>query len=132
MLNIEIKTISDKDQKYNTVGAYWEEEDKLMITISDMKNWKNEVLIALHELVESSLCKSRGIKLEEIPKFDKQFEKKRKYGILDEPGNEPGAPYHREHQFAIKMENLFAQELGINWDEHNKLITELDNLAQER
>ena len=40
MLNIEIKTIPDAEQRYNTVGDYWKEDGKDVVRISDMGNWK--------------------------------------------------------------------------------------------
>lgn len=132
MLNIEIKTIPDKDQGHNTVGDYKEKQGKLIITVSDMGNWKHEMLVALHELIESALCKARGIEYTKVEEFDQQFEKQRKYGILDEPGSNINAPYRKEHQFALKMENIFADELGVDWDEHNELITGLDDLTLEK
>ena len=129
MLNIEIKTIADKKQRYNTVGDYWDKNGKSFFRVSDMNNWKYEILIALHEIVEAYLCKSRSISENSISKFDEQYEKNRKYGILDEPGNNPNAPYYKEHQFATKIEKLFAKELNIDWKEYNALITKLDDLT---
>jgi hypothetical protein len=62
MINIEIKTIPDKKQRYNTVGDYWIKDGKEYIRVSDMNNWEYETLIALHELIEATLCRKRGIK----------------------------------------------------------------------
>lgn len=131
MLNIEIKTIPDGEQRYNTVGDYWKEGNKEIVRVSDMDNWKYEILVATHEVVEEALCKARGINDDDITNFDEQYEIERKYGVIDEPGNDPRAPYYKEHQFATKIEKLFAEELGVDWDEYNKLITKFDNLALE-
>lgn len=128
MLHINIKTVPDKKQRYNTVGDYLEYKNgKLVIYVSDMQNWRYEMLVAIHELVEKSLCKARGICDSEITAFDKQYEKQRRRGISDEPGDDPSAPYHREHRFATKIEKLVAKELGINWEEYGNLVTKLDN-----
>jgi hypothetical protein len=131
MLNIEIKTIPDKKQRYNTVGDYWEQNGKELVRISDMQNWKYEILIAVHEILEASLCKARGIHEKVISNFDKKYEKKRKYRILDEPGNDLSAPYYKEHQFALKIEKMFAKELGVDWKEYNKLIVKLDDQTSQ-
>lgn len=132
MLNIEIKTVPDGEQRYNTVGDYWGENGKEIVRVSDMDNWKYEILVAAHEIVEDALCKARGISDDDITNFDKQYEIERKYGVLDEPGNDPRAPYYKEHQFATKIEKLFAEELGVDWDEHNKLIAKFDDLSLEK
>lgn len=127
MLDINIKTIPDGSQRYNTVGDYWKENGQENFRISDMHNWKYEILVGLHELVEESLCRTRGISEEAITAFDEQYEKRRKYGVLDEPGNDPSAPYHKEHLFATKIEKLVANELGVNWEEYNDAIVHLDD-----
>ncbi len=132
MLDIEIKTIPDNKQRYNTVGDYWKKEGKGIFHISDMNNWTHEILIAVHEIVEESLCRARGISNDAITTFDEQYENGRTYGVLDEPGNDPKAPYYKEHQFATKIEKLFAEELGVNWEEYNNLIAKLDDPTQEK
>lgn len=131
MLNIEIKTIPDKEQRYNTVGDYWKKDGKDIVRISDMGNWKYEMLIVIHELIEESLCRARGISDDAITEFDEQYEKGRKYGVLDEPGNDSEAPYHAEHVFATKIEKYVAEELNIDWEKYNKLTAKFDNLPLE-
>ncbi len=118
MLDIEIKTIADTQQRYNTVGDYYiNEEGKRIFRISDMGNWKYELLIAVHELVESALCKDRGISDASIDAFDMAYEENRDSAdIHSEPGNDPNAPYYHEHQFATKIERLLAEELQVDWD----------------
>ena len=64
-------------------------------------------LIALHELVEVMLCRQRGITQQAVDDFDMAFKGD------GEPGDEPDAPYRREHQFANKIENMVAHEMGM-------------------
>lgn len=127
MLNIEIKTIIDKLQRYNTVGDYWNEKEKIVMRVSDMNNWKFEILTAIHEMVEKFLCKAHGVSDDAITSFDIQYEANRRKDVSDEPGNDPSAPYYKEHQFATKLEKLFAEELGVDWKEYEKIITKLDS-----
>jgi hypothetical protein len=127
MLNIEIKTVPDNDQRYNTVGDYWKKDGKDEVRVSDMGNWKYEILIAVHELVEEALCRARGISDDAITKFDERYEKHRKHGVLDEPGASQLAPYHKEHSFATKMEKELANELGVDWKEYDRLTIRLDD-----
>jgi hypothetical protein len=127
MLNIEIKTIPDDTQRYNTVGDYWKKDGKDYLRISDMGSWKYEMLVAIHELVEEMLCRARHISDSSITNFDERYEKHRKYGVLDEPGDDKHAPYHKEHAFATKIEKLCSDELGVNWEEYMQLTTRLDD-----
>lgn len=36
------------------------------------------------------------------------------------------------NRLAIKVKEFFAEELGVDWEEHNKLITKLDGLTLEK
>lgn len=127
MLDINIKTIPDDAQRYNTVGDYWNKNGRDNVRVSDMHNWKYEVLVAVHELVEESLCRARGVSDDAITAFDRQYEEGRKYGVPDEPGDDPRAPYHREHQFATKIEKQLAKELGVDWEKYDGAIVKLDD-----
>lgn len=120
MLKIEIKTIPDTEQRYDTVGDYQTKADgSQTITVSDMADSRYEFLIALHELIESYLCKERDITDAMIDAFDMEYERTREPGnVDDEPGDDSTAPYHQEHLFATKMEKLMAQELGVDWEEY--------------
>ena len=126
MLNIEIKTIPHLQHRYPTVGDYYYEDGKTKIFVSDMQNEKYEFLVAAHEMIEEFLTKVRGIKEEQINEFDIEFEKNRKKGDLSEPGDSLFAPYYNEHKFATFIEELLALEMGVNWEEYEKAIINLD------
>lgn len=121
-MNITIKTIPHSDQRYPTIGDYWfEDNGDIQIRVSDTGNWKYELLVALHELIEVSLCKDRGISEPAIKAFDEHFEANRSVFDPDsEPGDDPKAPYRKEHRFAENLERLFAAELGVNWDSYDE------------
>tara|TARA_B100001989_G_C24512431_1_gene451193 strand:- start:378 stop:776 length:399 start_codon:yes stop_codon:yes gene_type:complete len=127
MLDIFIRTISDKDQRYDTVGDYQTDEcGKQVISVSDLNNDNFEFLIALHELIESKLCKERGITDSQIDKFDIDYESNREDGDQEsEPGDQPDAPYHKEHVFASRIEKMMADELGVDWEKYSKACSEL-------
>jgi hypothetical protein len=42
-----------------------------------------------------------------------------------EPGDHPGAPYHAEHMFASKVEEMLAKQLGVDWLEYERAIEAL-------
>ena len=115
-----IKSISMKEmvKRYgvNTAGDYWRPTpDLLNIRVIGLNNSDYEFLIAIHEMIEEYICTKRGIKETDIQKFDQQCED-------DEPGDNPSAPYHKEHVFAECLERLLALELGVNWEEYGNAI----------
>jgi hypothetical protein len=93
-------------------GDWWFEGDVLHVRSVNDDPDCNPFLIALHELVECWLCKERGITAEQVDAFDAAFELKR-VNEDDEPGDDPAAPYHRQHRFACLIEFMTALELGI-------------------
>jgi|SRR5579859_1017260 len=132
ILNINIRTIPHKKQRYETVGDWiWSnikerlDRSKLTIKVSDMGDWRMEFLVAFHEQIETVLCSLRNIKQRDVDNFDKEFESRRVSGNCDEPGDDPNAPYYKEHQFATKLERMLAKELGLNWEEYEAKINSL-------
>lgn len=124
-MNINIKTIPAEKQRYPTAGDWtFDHTGDLNIYISDMGNWKYELLVAVHELIEVALCKDREIAQEVVDKFDMDFEAAHKEG---EPGDEPDAPYRREHLFATGIEKLLAAELGVDWKQYDTEIVDVTN-----
>jgi hypothetical protein len=85
-----------------------------------------ESLIAVHELIETLLCMSKGITQESVDAFDLAFERDRPKGDVSEPGDDPMAPYYNEHQFASIIERLLARELGMDWNDY---CERLENLS---
>ena len=123
---IHIETIPHKDQAYETCGNFWVGMDGAwQIRVSDMGNADFEWLVAIHEFIEMKLCDKRGIKEEDITKFDIDFEAKRKEGNVDEPGDDPQSPYKREHFCATNIERMLSAELGIDWAVYNGVVENL-------
>ena len=61
--------------------------------VSALTDWRHSALIAVHELVEALLCKAHGVTTEAVDTWDMGPGHE-----LDEPGDDPRAPYHREHE----------------------------------
>lgn len=119
MKSINVKFIEEQDQRYETCGDYWEEPMSLEVRVTKYRNNKYAQLILIHELIEMFLCEQRGIKFDDIDEFD------RTYAIYDdegEPGDDPVAPYHKEHVFATKIEKLIAAEMGVDWFEYETTV----------
>jgi hypothetical protein len=128
-MKIDIKTIPHDSQRYETPGDYVFDDDGVHISVSELGNKDYELLIAVHELVESYLVQKRGISEESISAYDKRFEALR---MLDpetigdfEPGHMDAAPYHEEHVFAERIERQIATELHVDWEAYNSAVNAL-------
>ena len=125
-MNIRINFIPHNQQRYETVGDWFYDAEgtgDLIINVSNDVNFvgvrfdteDRQNLIALHELVEALLCRRRGITQKQVDEFDMKV-----WPVVDEicreedePGDDPLAPYHKEHRFAMIIEHLMAHELGL-------------------
>jgi hypothetical protein len=125
MLKIRIKTIPHNKQRYDTAGDYWDNKDQKEIRVSRLNNSTYEFLITIHELVEAYLAEARGIKEPDILKFDIKKLKDLKSRYRFNPGDDPKAPYHKEHKFATKIEKLLAKEFGVDWREYQRVLDTL-------
>lgn len=133
-MTITIETIPHEKQRYRTVGD-WQVDPAgdLHITVSKLSDWRLEALVAVHEFVEVLLCKRAGIKQIEVDAFDVTFEQNRPKsnpheaveGEYDEPGDEPTAPYVRQHCIATGIERILAAELGVLWKEYEEELNKL-------
>lgn len=117
-MKIVIESIPHKNQRYDTLGDWWFDDDgTLQIRVSEDETSHpteyHQFLVALHELVEVQLCKMRGISQKQVDDYDIGGQDYFKENGL-EPGDQPDAPYRREHRFAMLIEHLMAHELGIS------------------
>lgn len=125
-MTIQIESIPHDQQRYPTVGDYWDERGIDQVRVSQMPDWRYEALVVLHELVEMFLTRHRDIAEEKISEFDMDFEESRlKNLVTGEPGDHPSAPYRNEHFFATNVERLFAAELGVDWFEYERFVDAL-------
>jgi hypothetical protein len=130
-LHIYTDTIPHSEQRYPTVGDYWETVEhgvyplRREVRVSEMGNIDYEFLVAIHEQIEQHLCKKRGISEETITAFDIAYEAARPEGDTTEPGNDTRAPYYHEHQFATSIERQLAAALGVDWNKYDQTVNEL-------
>lgn len=128
--DIHIKTIPHNDQRYETCGDWWYNEDgSITITVSQT-NSKYEFLIAVHEMVEVVLCGLKQVNEKDVTSFDLEFEKMRvEYPKLvadAEPGDNDAAPYFHEHAMASRIEHWLADSIGVDWSSYEKEINSLE------
>jgi len=118
--SIHAKSLPHSEQRYETVGDWWEKRPNANwhVRVSEMSDWRYMLLVIMHELIEMSLCVQRGIPEERITAYDVAFEANRLPGNVEEPGEQPDAPYRREHLFAEQLEHMLADELGVDWKDY--------------
>lgn len=109
-------------QRYDTVGDYQDAHGVTLFTISMMEDGRYESLVALHEFIEKTLVDLRRIPDQKIDDFDMAWVD---HDDIGEPGHDPAAPYHKEHVFAEKIERLVAKEMGVDWDEYERVVMSL-------
>lgn len=125
-MKINIEVIPHEQHRYTTVGDWWfTPTGDLEIRVSQLTDWRKEVLVAVHELVEVVLCKHQGVSQEAVDHFDQEFEAKRLDGNEDEPGDDKEAPYRSQHCFAMGVERLLATGLGVGWKEYEEELCAL-------
>ena len=132
---IDIKVIPHSEQRYPTVGDYWNDGEHIRFRVSKMGDWRYEFLVAFHELIEWSLCKQRHITIPSIDAFDKAYERAREQKVRapcgctpteeSEPGFDVHAPYYHEHVWATRFERVMALLLRVNWKHYAHKVTTL-------
>lgn len=124
-MKIIIETIPHKEQRYTTVGDWFYDPDgTLHIKVSALSDDRREFLVALHELIEVKLCEHYGISQVSVDDFDMAW---KEHDGIEEPGDDPQAPYENQHNFAMGIEQLLAAELEVKWHDYEK---ELDALPE--
>lgn len=127
-MNVRIEVVEHRNQRYPTSGDWQFDQitEELTIRVSRLGNWRYEMLIAVHELVEFVLCRDRGINEMDVDKFDLGFEARRSFEPLeDEPGDMVSAPYRDEHCFAMGIERLLCSALKISWKNYEDAVERL-------
>lgn len=128
--SIEIEFIPHDKQRYPTAGDWrvvngMGQKKVLLISVSQLYDWRHEALMAIHELAEVLLCQNNGVSQELVDRFDMEFEKTRHPDNHDEPGDDPSAPYSKEHSVATGIERIMAAELGISWKNYEREVEAL-------
>jgi len=114
-MNISIKVIQPKEMRPNVDGAdwFWDTNGDLHVRVCPMSDWRYETLLAIHEAVEAVMCKHNGVSQKQVDEFDACFDATHENDV--EAGDDPAAPYDREHCFATAIERILCAELGVKW-----------------
>lgn len=108
---IVIKIINHKDQRYDTWGDYWIEDDgTVQFRISRFENSYNVMPLLVHEFLEFWRCMAEGIKEPDITDYDLAHLED------DDPGMNLDAPYHKEHLQSMGIERFICMQDGIDFE----------------
>jgi len=108
------------EQRYKTLGDYFFDNDELIVKISKIDD-VYQLVVMMHEIVESLLCLLAGVEFSEIDEYDIEYEDARARGqktapcdclIQDEPGEDVHAPYNKYHKIAEIFEYLFLHHIS--------------------
>jgi hypothetical protein len=111
-----------REMRYRTVGDWKNKDCTTVVEVADTGNDDYNFLLLIHELVEAYLCRKAGVTTEEVDTFDINMAQMGDY----EPGENPQAPYYKQHQFANIIELLVARELGVNWQRYEECLNNLE------
>jgi hypothetical protein len=120
-MNINIKVIPESEQRETVNGADWffDDQGDLQVRVSPMSDWRYEVALAFHEAFEACLCKNNGVTQKSVDDFDMAYD----LAHPDQPdinaGDEPDAPYVREHNYATIVDRLFIGACGLFWKKYD-------------
>ena len=105
---VAINAVHPDGMRYSTDGDWRiDVTGKLVIDVVSNMPRMEQMLLALHELVEALLCERRGISQQQVDDFDFAFKGE------GEPGDDPACPYRLEHRFAALIDHLVAHEMGV-------------------
>ena len=114
---ISIDIVKSALVRYPTLGDYYSINGEDVYTITAMPQDGMTLAIAVHELVEFMLCQRDGVREKSITDFDISFETGRCHG---EPGDDPAAPYRKQHQAATSVERAVIAAFGLSWEDYEK------------
>jgi hypothetical protein len=114
-ITVRVLLVPQSEQRYDTLGDWVWTGTRLEIRLSRefcKRDPRYGALLLVHEFVEAMLCRSTGISTLQVDTFDMRF------GGDGEPGDDPSAPYHYQHQAAEAAEKALAAELGVKWSRY--------------
>lgn len=128
-MKINIEFIPHRDQRYDTVGDWWLDDDDVLQIRASRMDEPYSALVALHEIVEALV---EGIRItgdlrvtrrmvEATDQWDKHFGE----FTQREPGYAPACPVYRGHMIASAVEHMVAMLVEIDYNDYEAKIADL-------
>lgn len=115
----KIRLISMDEQRFNTIGDWGRSESgEYFITIAMLPDYRHQVLVLIHELVEWTICMATGVSVEAADAFDELWEQELRQGKQppeEEAGFDLRCPYRRGHIWGARAERFFAWLFRVDW-----------------
>lgn len=123
-MRITIAVIPEDQQRQEVSGCDWQFDNNgdVVVLVSPLSDWRREVLLGFHEALEAVMCKQAGVTQKQVDDFDVEFDKTHPYDLG--AGDDPSAPYFRQHIAATAMEVILCQELGVSWYDYMKELAD--------
>jgi hypothetical protein len=102
--------------RYRTAGDWFFFDNDLTIRVADTGNWRYNLLVGIHELIEVFLCTNQGITQEIVDEFDMSHQRD------EDPGSHFDSPYQGPHITAFGIEMMLAAALGVKWRLYEKCL----------
>ena len=120
-MNVQMSVIPHQQQRYDTAGDWLLDvnTDTLVINVSFLGDWKMEACLGIHEYIEAIRCMADRVDQNLVDQWDLNFKGK------GEPGDDPNAPYHKQHVQASIVERTLARQLGVDWSKYEQKLEEL-------
>jgi len=124
MYKIESGVSKDKmryfiEQGVSTWGDYFIKDGVLNFQIVEHKNDIYSRLTLIHELIEQMLLEAKGVNIDDIDKFDFEFEKDpERTSKYFESGDDPNCPYKAEHDYADSVLKEMCTKMNINFEDY--------------
>jgi hypothetical protein len=105
--------------RLNDVGDWQDPANgNYLVIVADLGNDDMTFALALHEAVEAYLCHKNGVSSLAVDKWDNEVKVKDRLFA----GDDPEAPYHKEHVAALAVERAFAESQGIDWTKYELVL----------
>ena len=118
---LQVSVIDHNKQRYNTVGDWYYDssENSIIVKVSDTRNNRLNFLIAIHEIIEATLCMWDGITSKMVDKWDSNN------ADYNDPGSLPNCIYGKQHLIATSIEMMLAVIIGVDWNWYEDVINSL-------
>lgn len=118
-MDILIRVIDNGQHRHPFTGAdwFWDNDGNLQVRVSKLSDWRYEALLGIHEAVEAIMCKHNNVTQESVDVFDTWYDQTHASDL--NAGDDPNAPYRREHCFATAIERVLCAELNVNWKQYD-------------
>lgn len=129
-MDIHIKVDASEIRPPFTGADWWfSENGDLQVRVAKLSSEKRELLLAVHETLEAILCHFDGVTHEMVDVFDSEYDRTHASDL--NAGDDPLAPYARQHSFATATERMMAAYWNENWLEYDKELEAIPSLQEK-